>query len=74
MRKLPTDLSGQRVLKALMRAGFVLSRQRGSHMILVRDEPKARVVVPDHHVIRVGILHQILNEAGLTVDQFIELL
>jgi predicted RNA binding protein YcfA (HicA-like mRNA interferase family) len=44
--KLPIDLSGREVRAALERAGFVFRRQSGSHMILRRDEPHARVVVP----------------------------
>jgi predicted RNA binding protein YcfA (HicA-like mRNA interferase family) len=46
--KLPIDLSGREVRMALERAGFVLRRQSGSHMILRRDDPHSRVVVPDH--------------------------
>jgi predicted RNA binding protein YcfA (HicA-like mRNA interferase family) len=43
-------------------------------MILRRDEPHARVVVPDHKQIRAGTLRRIVADAGLTVDQFIQLL
>ena len=59
---------------ALQRIGFVLRRQRGSHMILHRDDPYARVVVPDHKRIRAGTLRHILQQAGLTVKQFLDLL
>lgn len=74
MAKLPTDLSGREVRRGLERAGFVFRRQRGSHMILRRDEPYARVVVPDHKQIRVGTLRKILQEAGLSVQEFLGLL
>lgn len=74
MAKLPTGLSGRQVRAALERAGFVFRRQRGSHMILRRDEPRARVVVPDHKTLRPGTLRKILHEAGLTVDELLELL
>lgn len=43
-------------------------------MILRRDDPFARVVVPDHKSLRSGTLRKILQEAGLTVDQLLELL
>ncbi|MCH7808827.1 MAG: type II toxin-antitoxin system HicA family toxin [Planctomycetes bacterium] len=59
---------------ALQRVGFVLRRRRGSHMILRRDQPLARVVVPDHKRVRPGTLRKILHEAGLTVDQLLDLL
>ncbi len=44
-------------------------RQRGSHIILRRESPFARVSVPDHKVLRVGTLRTILREAGLSVEQ-----
>jgi predicted RNA binding protein YcfA (HicA-like mRNA interferase family) len=69
--KLPTDVSGQELVRVLSRIGFVVNRQRGSHIILRRDYPYARVVVPDHKQIRPGTLRQILNEAGLTVEQLL---
>jgi hypothetical protein len=43
-------------------------------MMLRRDQPYARVVVPDHKQIRSGALRRIIADAGLTVEQFVELL
>jgi len=72
--KLPTDLSGREVRAALERGGFVFRRQSGSHMVLRRDEPYSRVVVPDHKRVRAGTLRRIITEEGLTVEQFMQLL
>jgi len=74
MAKLPADLSGREVRVALEQIGFVFRRQKGSHMILRRDVPYARAVVPDHKNVRIGTLRHILNEAGLTVEEFVQLL
>ena len=74
MTKLPTDLSGRDLIKALQRIGFVVQRQRGSHVVLRRDSPFARVTVPNHKILRVGTLRTILHEAQMTVEQLIELL
>jgi predicted RNA binding protein YcfA (HicA-like mRNA interferase family) len=71
--KLPTDLSGRELVRILLRVGFVVNRQKGSHIILRREDPFARVVVPDHKRIRPGTLRQVLNEAGITVEQLLEL-
>jgi predicted RNA binding protein YcfA (HicA-like mRNA interferase family) len=57
-----------------VRVGFIINRQKGSHMILRRANPYARVVVPDHKRIRPGTLRQILNEAGISVQRLLELL
>jgi predicted RNA binding protein YcfA (HicA-like mRNA interferase family) len=72
--KLPPDLSGAELAKALERIGFRFQRQKGSHMILRRETPYSRVVVPDHRRLRSGTLRQILHEAGLSVEQLKELL
>ena len=74
MPKLPAGLSGREVRGALERAGFVFRRPAGSHMVLGRDVPHARVVVPDHREIRVGTLRHIVADSGLTVDEFVNLL
>lgn len=74
MTKLPTDLSGREVRKALERAGFVFRRQAGSHMILRREEPYARAVVPDRKQIRVGTLRRILSDTGLSLEELLRLL
>ena len=73
MTKIPTDLSGRTLVRALEKIGFVVKRQRGSHIILRRDNPPARVVVPDHKNLRIGTLRTILNTAGLTVEELLKL-
>ena len=47
MTKLPV-LSGEEVIKALAMLGFFVARQKGSHIILRRDDPSGMVVVPNH--------------------------
>jgi len=72
--KLPRGLSGKEVIKALERAGFYIRRRKGSHIVLRRNNPFAQVVVPEHKSIDTGTLASILDGAGLTVEDFIELL
>jgi len=72
--KLPTGLSGRDVRAALERAGFIFRRQSGSHMVLRREQPYARAIVPDHKQVRPGTLRRIISDAGLTVEQFMQLL
>jgi predicted RNA binding protein YcfA (HicA-like mRNA interferase family) len=43
-------------------------------MVLRRDKPYARIVVPDHKEIRPGTLHRILSDSGLTIEEFQRLL
>jgi predicted RNA binding protein YcfA (HicA-like mRNA interferase family) len=74
VNKLPRDLSGGEVVKALERAGFYIKRRKGSHIVLRRDSPFAQVVVPAHKRIDTGTLSSIVDGAGLTVKDFIKLL
>jgi predicted RNA binding protein YcfA (HicA-like mRNA interferase family) len=74
MTRLPTDLSGQSLIKALTKIGFTVQRQKGSHIILRRESPHARVVVPNHKNLKVGTLRTILHAADISVDELIELL
>jgi predicted RNA binding protein YcfA (HicA-like mRNA interferase family) len=63
------------LIRALERAGFVVSRQRGSHVRL--RHPDGRVVsVPVHAGQNVGrgLLRKILRDADLSVEQLIDLL
>ena len=73
MSQLPT-VSGRQCVSALEKIGFVIRRQKGSHLILRRDNPYAMVVVPDHKTLKTGTLRKIIRDAGLTVDEFIGLL
>jgi predicted RNA binding protein YcfA (HicA-like mRNA interferase family) len=72
--KLPRQLSYRKVIAALRRAGFRVHRQRGSHIILVRDKPYAQVTIPAHRGIATGTLSAILDGADLTLDEFLGLL
>lgn len=64
------------VIRALERAGFVLSRTRGSHYIFRDPEKGKRVTVPYHatRVIPPGTVVNILKQADIPVEEFMELL
>jgi predicted RNA binding protein YcfA (HicA-like mRNA interferase family) len=70
MNKLPL-LSGREVVKRLERAGFIYVRQRGSHLILRRQEPPSLTVcVPDHKDLKRSTLKNILRQSGITLGEF----
>lgn len=73
MTKLPR-IAGRDCIRALERAGFYRKRQTGSHVVMRRDEPFAQVVVPDHDELDRGTLRAIIRQAGLSVEDFLELL
>jgi predicted RNA binding protein YcfA (HicA-like mRNA interferase family) len=69
-----TPLSARDCIRALQRIGFVIDRQAGSHITLIRDHPPGRVTVPNQKELKVGMLRRIINDAGLTVQEFLDLL
>jgi len=73
LTKLPR-ISGRECVDALSRAGFRIRRQQSSHIVLRRDDPFAQLVVPDHKELDRGTLRAILRQAGIPIDEFIELL
>ena len=73
MSKLP-NISGVDCIKALQKVGFYEKRRQSSHIILRRDEPFVQVVVPDHQELAKGTLRAIIRDAGLSIEEFIELL
>jgi predicted RNA binding protein YcfA (HicA-like mRNA interferase family) len=74
MTPLPV-VKARECITALQRAGFYIDRQKGSHVTFVRDKPFARTTVPNHNKpLKPGTLRQIIKDAGLTVDEFIDLL
>ena len=75
MPKLPS-VSGERVIRALKRAGFVELRQKGSHVSLEKRTPDIvlKTVVPMHSELAKGTLSDILKQCGLTLDEFLQLL
>ena len=68
------QISGRECLKALSKVGFYLRRQEGSHMILRRDTPFTQVVIPDHKQLDRGTLRAIIRQAGLDVEELVNLL
>jgi predicted RNA binding protein YcfA (HicA-like mRNA interferase family) len=67
--KMPTDVTGQRAVRALRRLGFEQKRQTGSHVILRRAS--RTVVVPMHRPIKPGTLRGLIEQAGVTLEAFI---
>jgi predicted RNA binding protein YcfA (HicA-like mRNA interferase family) len=68
-------VSGKEVIKALFKAGYLVDRQRGSHIILRQiSPPYRRITIPDHKEIAKGTLRSIIRETGLSIDEFINLL
>jgi len=75
MQKLPV-VSSHEVIKALTKAGFEVVGRKGSHVRLKKKTPNKTyiAIVPLHPEIKMGTLKSILRQAGLTREEFIELI
>lgn len=75
MPKLPRGVSGERAVKAFVRAGFVINHQTGSHVILYHsNDPLKMLSVPQHRTLKPGTLRHLIRIAGMTVEEFTGLL
>jgi len=65
--------SGVDAVKAFAAAGYTVDHQTGSHIIL-RHLQTRRLTVPNHRELAKGTLRALIREAGLTKEEFINLL
>ena len=63
-------VSGAQAIRALEKLGFVIARQRGSHVVLRRGANGC--VVPNHRELKTGTLSGVLKQAGITAEEFID--
>jgi predicted RNA binding protein YcfA (HicA-like mRNA interferase family) len=73
MAGLPT-LSGREVVRIFGKDGWQVARQRGSHMILVKEGLMTTLSVPDHREVAKGTLRSLIRSSGLSIDQFVTLM
>jgi predicted RNA binding protein YcfA (HicA-like mRNA interferase family) len=71
-QKLPL-VSASNLIKALLKLGYYIRSQQGSHVHL-RHPIRPPLTIPNHKEIARGTLRAIIRQAGLTVDQLVDLL
>ena len=74
--KLPRDISGAVLIKALRRLGYVVDRQRGSHVrVTTQEGGEHHEAIPNHNPIRTGTLSGILKSIAahqkMTVEELV---
>ena len=66
-------LKPEKIISTLNKFGFKIISQKGSHIKLRKDDLKVKtVIVPNHYEVAKGTLQSILEQAELTLDQFVE--
>ena len=72
MSRLPVCF-GADAIRAFQKLGYQVDHQTGSHLIL-RHPQMRRLTVPNHRELAKGTLRALIREAGLTKEEFINLL
>jgi len=66
-------ISGDDFVKAMRKIGYAWDHTEGSHMILLHPS-RGRLSVPRHKELGRGLLRALIRDAGLTRDEFLELI
>ena len=69
--KLPR-VSGMDAIKVFTQLGYIVDRQRGSHIILYKEGH--HLSVPNHRELAPGTLRSLIRDSGITVEEFIALI
>jgi len=64
-------LNAREVVKVFGSFGWQVSRQNGSHIVLVKEGYAATLSVPNHKPVARGTLRSLIRDANLTVSEFI---
>jgi predicted RNA binding protein YcfA (HicA-like mRNA interferase family) len=65
-------VSGKQMVKVFRKIGFQVERQRGSHIVMSKGE--AILVIPNHDTVAKGTERELIKDAGLSVEEFNDLL
>lgn len=64
-------LTGKEVVRIFESFGWKVARQRGSHIVMTKDQENVTLSIPDHREVAKGTLRSLIRSANLTVDQFL---
>jgi predicted RNA binding protein YcfA (HicA-like mRNA interferase family) len=67
-------LSGRKAVRAFEKLGWQVARQRGSHVIMVKEGENVTLSIPDHKEVAKGTLRSLIRAAGITLDEFARVL
>jgi predicted RNA binding protein YcfA (HicA-like mRNA interferase family) len=68
------NISGKEAVQAFQRAGWIAAGQVGSHLVMTKAGVRVNLSIPQHKELSVGTLRALIGHAGLTADEFLDLL
>jgi len=63
-------ISGHDVVQVFESLGWEVARQKGSHIIMVKEGQNVTLSIPNHKEVARGTLRSLIRSAGLTVVEF----
>jgi predicted RNA binding protein YcfA (HicA-like mRNA interferase family) len=68
------NISGKEAARTFQKAGWQPVGQVGSHLVLIKPGVRANLSIPQHKELSIGTLRALIRAAGITVEEFLELL
>lgn len=62
--------SGSDAVRKFQKAGWTVSRQKGSHVMMTKPDYQWTLSIPQHKELGPGLLRKLVSQAGLTIDEF----
>lgn len=62
--------SGSDAVRKFERAGWMVARRRGSHVMLVKSGYEYTLSIPQHDELGPGLLRKLIRQAALSVEEF----
>lgn len=72
MARLPGELDGRRFLRAMVRFGWTVESQRGSHRKLVHPDRYDFIIVAFHRTVGRNTVRRVLRYAGIDEEEFLK--
>ena len=62
--------SGSEAVRKFQKAGWTVSRQKGSHIMMTKQGYQWTLSIPQHKELGPGLLRKLIRQAGLAIDEF----
>lgn len=69
----PQLCSGPEAIKKFQRLGWVIDRQKGSHVMMIKAGYLYTLSIPQHKELGIGLIRKLIKQAGIMIEQFNEL-
>ena len=69
----PKLCSGAEAVRKFQKNGWVVDRQKGSHVMMIKAGYTYTLSIPQHKELGIGLIRKLIKQAAMTIEQFNEL-